>query len=148
MTGKHQAGSGRHKRSARRTETSDFVAMLTRLLIAWGDRVGHDPAALVHFRELEQTLVQQTNRGIWTANRAGRYSQNEMARILDVSRQAMAKRIALGELVHASVTEARGGGALVRIGEVRARRARLLAAAAVDDQTGSERELRAAGSDR
>ena len=148
MTGRHQAGAGRHKRPARRTETSDFVAMLVRLLIAWGDRVGDDPAALVHLRELEQTLTQQTNRGIFTANRRARYSQNEMARILGITRQGIGKRISLGELVQASVTEARGGGALVRIGEVRARRARLLADAGVPDTTGSERELRAAGSER
>ena len=148
MTGRHRAGGGAHKRSARVTETSDFVAMMVRLLIAWGDRVGQDPAALVHLRELESTLAQQTNRGIFTANRRERYSQNEMARILGVSRQAVAKRIQLGELVEAAVTEARGGGALVRIGEVRARRARLLADAAVPDRTGSDRELGAAVNDR
>ena len=149
MTGRHQAGAGRHKRPPRRTETSDFVAMLVRQLYAMGERIGDDPVALVHLRELEVTLAQQVNRGIFLANRRGRYSQNEMARILGVSRQAIAKRIQLGELVHASVVETReGGGALVRIGEVRARRARLLADAAVEDVTGSERELRAAGSDR
>lgn len=145
MTGRHAAPGGRRKRAARRTETSDFVAMLVRLLIAWGDRVGEDPAALVHLRELEQTLVQQTNRGVFRANRGRSYSQNDMAAILGVSRQAIAKRASLGELVEAALTEARGGGALVRIGDMRARRARLLASAGVPDQTGSERELRAAG---
>ena len=53
------------------------------------------------------------------------------------------ERIALGELVYARTQEARGAGALVRIGEVRARRAELLAAAEVEDRTGSPLELRA-----
>jgi len=131
--------AGRH-RAGRVVETSDYVAFLTRALVAWGDRVADDPAALVHLRELEQTLVQQTNRGIWVANERSRYSQNEIAAILGISRQGVAKRIGLGQLAAAAVNAARGGGALVRIGEVRARRARLLAAADVPDRTGSERE--------
>lgn len=138
MTGKHRAdGNGRPRRV---TETSDYVAFLTRSLIAWGDRVAADPAALVHLRELTETLTQQTNRGIWEANQRGQYSQNHMASILGVTRQAIQKRIGLGQLAAAAVTQARGGGALVRLGEVRARRARLLAAADVPDLTGSERE--------
>lgn len=140
MTGRHAAPGARQGRAQRVTETSDYVAMLERLLIAWGDRVADDPAALVHLRELEATLVQQTNRGVWEANRRGAYSQNHMAALLGVTRQAIAKRIGLGELAAAAITERRGGGALVRIGEVRARRARLLAAADVPDLTGSERE--------
>lgn len=136
--GKHRAtASGRPQRV---TETSDYVAFMTRILIGWGDRVAEDPAALVHLRELEAVLAQQTNRGVWEANERGRYSQNHMAAILGVTRQAVAKRIALGQLAAAAVTAARGGGALVRIGEVRARRARLLRAADVPDLTGSERE--------
>lgn len=130
---------GRH-RAGRVVETSDYVAFMTRAMVAWGDRIASDPAALVHLRELEQTLAQQTNRGMWEANRREQYSQNHMASILGVSRQAVAKRIGLGELAAAAVTAARGGGALVRIGEVRSRRARLLAAANVPDLTGSERE--------
>jgi len=113
---------------------------MTRAMISWGDRVAADPAALVHLRELEQTLTQQTNRGIWEANERGQYSQNHMAAILGVSRQAVAKRITLGQLGAAALAQARGAGALVRLGEVRARRQRLLAAAGVPDLTGSERE--------
>lgn len=138
MTGRHRADGGTAPK--RVVESSDYVAFLTRAMIAWGDRVASDPAALVHLRELEQTLVQQTNRGIWEANERGGYSQNEMAAILGTSRQAVAKRINLGQLAAAAVTAARGGGALVRLGEVRARRARLLGQAGVDDRTGSERE--------
>lgn len=130
---------GRH-RAGRVVETSDYVGFMTRAMVAWGDRIASDPAALVHLRELEQTLAQQTNRGMWEANRRAQYSQNHMALILGVSRQAVAKRIGLGELAAAAVNAARGGGALVRIGEVRSRRARLLAAANVPDLTGSERE--------
>lgn len=144
MPGKHRAGAERRPRAA--VETSDYVAMMTRVMIAWGDRVAADPAALVHLRELEQTLTHQTNRGIWEANERGRlegqqpYSQNDIAAILGVSRQAVAKRITLGQLAAAAVAQARGAGALVRLGEVRARRARLLEAAGLEDVTGSERE--------
>jgi len=140
MAGKHRA-----PRSGRRiTETSDYVAMMTRIIAAYGDRIAGDPVALAHLRDLEAALTEQVNRGIFEANRsAAHYSQNEIARILGVSRQAVAKRIALGELVYARTQEARGAGALVRIGEVRARRAELLAAAEVEDRTGSPLELRA-----
>jgi hypothetical protein len=142
--------TGRHRAEAaprRVTETSDYVAFLVRSLIALGDRIAEDPAALVHLRELEGTLRDQVNRGIWEANRRGRYSQREMASILGISHQAIGKRVSLGELVAAAVTAARGGGALIRLGEVRARRARLLAAAGVEDRTGSQKErtLRAVG---
>lgn len=132
MAGKHRA--------ARVTETSDYVAMMQRLLIAWGDRVAADPAALVHLRDFEQALTNQTNRGIWEANARGRYSQNEIASILGISRQGVAKRIGLGQAVAAAVTAARGGGVLVSIRDVRARRAELLGGAGVADRTGSDRE--------
>lgn len=136
--GKHSSSSaGRPKRAV---ETSDYVAFMTRSMISWGDRIAIDPAALVHLHELQETLTQQTNRGIWEANERGQYSQNHMASILGVSRQAVAKRISLGQLAAAAIAQARGAGALVRLGEVRARRARLLAAAEVPDLTGSERE--------
>lgn len=141
MAGKHRAP----RRSQRITETSDYVAMMTRIIAAYGDRIANDPVALAHLRDLEATLVEQVNRGIFEANASSaHYSQNEMARILGVTRQAIAKRIALGEQVYARTWEARGAGALVRIGDVRARRAELLAAADVQDRTGSALELRAA----
>lgn len=136
--------AGKHRRT-RITETSDYVAFLTRVLAAYGDRIAADPVALAHLRDLEATLTDQVNRGIFEANKsAAHYSQSEIARILGVTRQAVAKRIALGELVYARMQQARGAGALVRIGDVRARRAELLAAAAVEDRTGSVREIRAA----
>lgn len=138
MTGRHRAGA--KERAPRVTETSDYVAFMTRLMIGWGDRIAADPAALVHLRELEVTFTQQTNRGIWEANERGAYSQNHMASILGVSRQAVAKRITLGQTAAAAIAQLRGAGPLVRLGEVRARRARLLAAADVPDLTGSDRE--------
>lgn len=115
--------------------------MMTRLMISLGDRIAHDPAALVHARELEATLQQQINRGIFGANKGqDHYSQNDMAAILGLTRQAIAHRIKLGELAEAALVHARGGGAVVRLGEVRARRARLLEGAGLPDRTGSERE--------
>jgi hypothetical protein len=145
MTGRHRAP--RHPK--RITETSDYVAMMTRIIAAYGDRIAGDPVALAHLRDLQAVLADQVNRGIFEANQGqDRYSQNEMAAILGVSRQAIAKRIALGADVYARTWEARGAGALVRIGDVRARRAELLAAADVEDRTGSVLELRTAAEGR
>lgn len=136
MTGKHRARP--------RTETSDYVAMLTRLLNSWGDRVAADPAALVHLRDLERTLADATNRGMFEANRQqGGYSQNDIAAILGTSRQAIAKRIRLGELVYAAAAAARGAGPVVRLADIRRARAAGLASAGVTDVTGTERERRA-----
>ena len=67
---------------------------------------------------------------------------------MGVSRQAIAKRIRLGEVVHVRLEVERTAGAVVRIADVRARRAAGLAAAGVKDRTGSPRELRAAGGER
>ena len=47
-------------------------------------------------------LADQANRGIFEANKGrSHYSQNDMAAILGTSRQAIAKRIRLGETVYA-----------------------------------------------
>jgi hypothetical protein len=140
MPGKHRPG----RTPQRVTETSDYVAMMLRIIASYGDRIAEDPAALVHLRELQTAMDDQVNRGIYHANAQDNgYSQNHMGRILGVSRQAIAKRIGLGEQVNTAMVEARGGGALVRVGDVRARRAALLAEAGVRDLTGSARELAA-----
>lgn len=88
-------------------------------------------------------LADQVNRGIFEANKGqDHYSQNGMADILGISRQAIAKRIRLGETVYARTWEARGAGAVVRVADIRTGRAQLLANAGVRDRTGSIRELR------
>lgn len=136
MTGKHRARP--------RTETSDYVAMMTRLFSAWGDRVAADPAALVHMRDLERALSEATSRGIFEANqRPGGYSQNEIARMMGVTRQAISKRVAHGQAVYAAAAAARGAGPLVRLADIRRARAAGLASAGVTDITGTERERRA-----
>lgn len=136
--------AGRHTRSRsaqRVTETSDYVGMMLRVITAFGDRIGEDPAALVHLREVEAALTDQVNRGVFLANaQQDGYSQNHMAAMLGVSRQAIAKRIGLGQAVYTRTAAARGAGTLVRIKDIRARRAQLLAAAEVPDRTGSARE--------
>jgi hypothetical protein len=110
-------------------------------------RIVADPAALAHLRDLQDALADQVNRGIFEANKGrNHYSQNEMAAILGTSRQAIAKRIGLGETACARTWEARGAGAVVRVADVRARRAQLLADAGVTDRTGSAREIRTAAS--
>jgi hypothetical protein len=102
---------------------------------------------LAHLRDLQDVLADQVNRGIFEANKGrNHYSQNEMAAILGISRQAIAKRIGLGETVYARTWEARGAGAVVRVGDIRTRRAQLLADASVTDRTGSAREIRTAAS--
>ena len=129
------------------TETSDYVAMMMRIITAFGDRVAADPAALVHLRDLQDVLTKQVNRGIFEANKGrNHYSQNEMAAILGTSRQAIAKRIRLGETAYARTWEARGAGAVVCVADIRVRRAKLLADAGVADRTGSARELRTTAS--
>jgi hypothetical protein len=141
MTSSHRAKRG----PQRVTETSDYVAMMTRIITAFGDRIAADPAALAHLRDLQEVLGDQVNHGIFEANKGKyRYSQNEMAAILGTSRQAIAKRIRLGEAVYARTWEARGAGAVVRVADIRARRAQLLADAGVTDRTGSAREVQTA----
>lgn len=149
--GKHSAPKCAKKRPARVTETSDYVAMMLRIFKGYGDRVSADPVALVHLGELIAALANETNRGIYLANDGEHsYSQNDMARILGVSRQAVAKRIANGELVHAGRVDAgqkanAAGRAtpLVRIADLRRRRAEGLRAVGLDDRTGSDREREA-----
>ncbi|HEY2089875.1 MAG TPA: hypothetical protein VGH54_28125 [Mycobacterium sp.] len=116
--------------------------MMERIIIGYGNRIADDPAALVHLRHLETLLDDQVNRGIFEANKGSRYSQPEIGAMLGVSRQAISKRIKLGTVVYALLQQARGAGAVVRLGDVRAQRAELLGAAGVDDRTGSVRELR------
>jgi hypothetical protein len=137
MTGKHRAGP----RPRRETETSDFVGMLHRMFIAYGDRIAEDPAALAHLRDLEDAWRDAVNTGIFRANQGeGKYSTPEIGRILGVSHQAIGKRAGLGRTAHAALVARRGGGALVRLADLRARRAELLEQAGVEDRTGSERE--------
>lgn len=134
--------AGRHRRPGRRTtETSEYVAMMLRIYGAWAERVAADPAALAHLGELQQAFTDATNTGIFRANRDSQhYSQNELAAILGVSRQAIAKRIGLGELAYAAAQARAGAGPMVRLADIRARRAAGLAAAHVADVTGSQRE--------
>lgn len=148
--GKFSRDTVTKKRAKRVTETSDYVAFTKRTVWGFGVRIGQDPAALAHLRDLQQTFIDAVNHGMFTANKGGdHYSQNDMAAILGTSRQAVAKRIKLGEEVHVRLESLRADGALVRIADVRAERARNLAAAGVEDRTGSVRELgalRATGS--
>jgi hypothetical protein len=41
------------------TETSDYVAMMTRIITAFGDRIAADPVALAHLRDLQNVLTDQ-----------------------------------------------------------------------------------------
>lgn len=142
MTGLHR----KRKDSQRVVETSDYIAMMTRIFHGLGARIAEDPVALAHLADLQATFTAAVNRGIYEANKsAAHYSQNDIAAIMGVSQQAVSKRIKLGESAYNEYWQARADAApLVRLGDVRARRAELLADAGMDDRTGSVRELRAA----
>jgi hypothetical protein len=95
---------GRHRTVARRkrvTESSEYAAMLMRMIYGYGVRVGEDPAGLAHLRDLEAAMRDAVNIGIYAANKLEDrpYSINEIAAILGVSKQAVHKRVQLGEQV-------------------------------------------------
>jgi hypothetical protein len=144
--GKH-ARPGRlvRRQERRKTETAEFVAMLIRMLYAYGYRVSQDPADLGYLRDLEAAFRDAVNLGIFGANRAGDrpYGIGTIGAVLGVSKQAIAKRVKAGEEVLVRLEAARSAGALVRLADVRAGRARALEAAGVADVTGSPRELAA-----
>ena len=146
MPGRHTRRSlvpGRRKK--RETETSDYIAMLVRMIYGYGVRIGEDPAALAHLRDLEAAMKDAVNVGIYAANKeADRpYSINEMAAILGVSKQAIHKRVGLGEEVFVRLEAAKASGAVVRLADMRAARAAALGQAGVTDRTGSPREITA-----
>lgn len=136
--------NGRHRKSirpARVTETSEYVAMIERILLGLQERIADDPAALVHARTLETALRDAVNVGIFKAN-AGEhgYSQNEIAAMLGATRQAVQQRIGRGRDAYAAQQERAGAGAVVKIADIRAERAETLAAAGITDRNDAERE--------
>ena len=142
---------GRHRTPARRkrtVETSEYVAMFKRIIIGYGSRIASDPVALVHLRDLEEQMRDAVNLGIYAANTTGDrpYSINEIAGILHISKQAVHKRVKLGEIVFNEIETARASGALVRLADMRQARAAMLAAAGIPDRTGSAKELGAGNS--
>ena len=62
---------GRHRGTVarRKTEGSEYAAMLERMIWAYGKRIAEDPAELVHLRRLEAAMRDAPNLGIATANR-------------------------------------------------------------------------------
>ena len=122
-------------------ETSEYVAMMMRIIIGYGERIGDDPVALTHLRDLEAVTRDAVNAGIYLANRSGErpYSINEIAAIMGISKQAVHKRVQLGEVVYARLEAARASGAVVRLADMRKTRAAILAAAGIPDRTGSPR---------
>jgi hypothetical protein len=93
--------SGLHRKRKRPpTTTEQYAGMLRRMLNAYGKRIGETPIeGLTHLRELEQALTDATNLGIWSANKEAGHSINELADVLGVSKQAIYKRVLLGEQV-------------------------------------------------
>lgn len=85
------------KRKPRPTSTADYTAMLRRMIIRYGDRIGDDPmAGLEGLRDLEQTMTDSVNVGIYAAHLNG-HSYAELAGLLNVSKAAIIKRAKLGE---------------------------------------------------
>jgi hypothetical protein len=141
MTGKHRLPDQRK----REYESSEYVAMLVRMIYAWGARVGDDPAAYAYRRELENALRDAGNAGLAAANRRPDqpYSLAEIAAIDGTSRSMIHKRVRLGEAVLGKLAAARTSGAIIRLADMRRTRAARLAAAGIPDRTGSQRELAA-----
>ena len=140
MKGKHRTPD----RRKRDVETSEYVAFLERIIDGYGNRVGEDPAALAHLRDIEAKLRDAVNRGIFTSNRTGRrpYGINEIAAILGITKQSIWHRVKLGEVIYAQREAVRAtGAAVIRLADVRRTRAAMLAQAGVEDKTGSPREL-------
>ena len=75
------------------------------------------------------------NLGVYAANKLGDrpYSINEMAKIMGISKQAVHKRVKLGERVYVALETARANGAVVRLDAVRQARAMVLGQAGVND---------------
>jgi hypothetical protein len=119
--------------------------MLMRMIYGYGVRVGEDPAGLAHLRDLETAMRDAVNIGIYAANKLEDrpYSINEIAAILGVSKQAVHKRVQLGEQVFNRLEAAKASGAVIRLADMRAARAAVLGQAGVTDRTGSPRELTA-----
>jgi hypothetical protein len=92
--------AGIHRKRKRTTTTDDYAAMLRRMILAYGTRIGAEPAeGLAHLRELETALADSVNLGIYTANKVGGHSINELADMLSVSKQAVFKRVGLGAAI-------------------------------------------------
>jgi hypothetical protein len=90
--------AGQHRRRKRATTTDDYAAMMARMVRAYGKRIGTDPqAGLAHLRELEAAMADAVNLGIYSANRDGGRSINDLADMLGVSKQAIHNRVKLGE---------------------------------------------------
>lgn len=144
MTGRHRLPA-RQPRPRREVETSEYIAMLMRIIIGYGERIGQDPVALTHLRDIEKITRDAVNAGIYLANRTGArpYSINEIAAIMGISKQAVWKRAELGEQVVARLEAARASGAVIRLADMRKNRAALLEAAGLPDRTGSPKELTA-----
>ena len=140
--------AGRHalrRRRKRTTESSDYAAMMMRIIYGYGYRIAEDPAALAHLRDLEAGMRDAVNLGIYAANKLEDrpYSINEIAAIMGISKQAVHKRVQLGERVYIALEAARSNGAVVRLADMRQARAMVLGQAGVTDRTGSPREMEA-----
>jgi hypothetical protein len=143
MAGRHTSRSVQRRK--RNTESSEYAAMMMRIIYGYGYRIAEDPAALAHLRDLEAGMRDAVNLGIYAANKLGDrpYSINEIAAMMGISKQAVHKRVQLGEAVYVALETARSHGAVVRLDAMRQTRAMVLGQAGVPDRTGSPRELEA-----
>jgi hypothetical protein len=144
MAGRHRLPD-RKPKPKREYESSEIAAFIIRQLYAYGQRIGDDPAALTHIKDIQNAVTDATSMGIAIANKRpdAPYSNAEIARVLGVSRQYIHKRVKLGEAVLGRLIAARSNGAVVRLADMRKTRADGLAAAGLDDRTGSQREIEA-----
>lgn len=92
--------TGLHRRRKRQTTTADYAAMAKRINRGYGRRIAADPStALRHLRDLETSFTDDVNLGLHEAVTIGGHSPTELADMLGISRQAIYKRVALGQAV-------------------------------------------------
>lgn len=114
------ATSPRRKRSARVTETEEYVAMLHRMVDALGVRLADDPAGLVHVEPLREHLRDVANVAIAHNQEKPRgYSFGELAKILGIKRESVYERAVKGR---ALLAKARARLGVVSLREHRAAR--------------------------
>lgn len=97
-------------RSPRReVETEDYVAALARFMDGYGRRVGEDPAAIAHFKDLQQRLTDAVNVGLAVAQtKPDGWSLREISRYFGTSHIAVKKRVDQGKAIIARREQAAG----------------------------------------
>jgi hypothetical protein len=151
MTGRHRQASRLPAQqqgtevALRKTDNSEYAAMMMRIFFGFSKRIGEDPAALTDLPMLRAGFEDFINLGIFAANKNGSnpYSINEIAKIMGMTKQGVHLRVKQGIQVHARLEAARANGGMFRVADIRRIRADAMAAVGIPDRTGSPKEITA-----